>query len=168
MQALTDFAKERFVTKRVPLAEPFDRQRVCQTSSYHPTPRGSTPGVCPFEAPFRHFSHPEPLLSASLDRGRELATRAFQTLVSAARLLFFAPKLSRAEPPNRDQQLPRCHDRSPPEMADNGRFCHVREAFVRAVTNQSDRRIIDISVFELNDYVLDHRAAGPPGLVMDG
>src|SRR5690349_18173086 len=94
-----------------------------------------TPGVNS-----RRLSFPgtfPPLFSASWDRDRELATRAFPALVSAARLLLFRPKLSRTEPPNRDQELPRGHDGFPPEMADNGRFCHVLEALVRAVTNQS-------------------------------
>jgi hypothetical protein len=43
--------------RRFRFGEPCDRQRVCQTSSYQPMPRVSTPGVGHFYAPFRDFSY---------------------------------------------------------------------------------------------------------------
>jgi hypothetical protein len=41
--------------KRVRFGEPCDRERIFRPSSYQATPRGSTPGVARFYAPFRDF-----------------------------------------------------------------------------------------------------------------
>src|SRR6516164_6293941 len=51
--------------RSVSFGEPCDRQRVCQPSSYHLTPRGSPPGVYRFSALFRTVLTLSTPLSAS-------------------------------------------------------------------------------------------------------
>src|SRR5262249_31819753 len=98
----------------VPLAEPCDRQRDCQTSSYHPTPRGLPHGVTRFYPPFCEFSHP-----SAADLGLSLAsTRAAKPGPKRDRfpepLPPFRPKLSDSRSHDREQELaPRAAIRCP-------------------------------------------------------
>ena len=91
--------------RSVLLGEPCDRQRVCQPSSYHPTPRGLPPGVTRFSAPFGAVSHP-----SAADRGLAFAsTRAAQQGpkrdASPQPLPPFRPKLSGSRSHNPEQEL---------------------------------------------------------------
>ena len=88
-----------------PFGEPCDRQRVCQPSSYHPTPRGLPPGVTRFSAPFCAVSHP-----SAADLGLSVAsTRAAQQGpkrdASPQPLPPFRPKLSGSRSHNPEQEL---------------------------------------------------------------
>jgi hypothetical protein len=77
-----------------------------KSTSYHATPRVSTPGVCRFYALFRDFSHAG---AASLDlfaSGLRASNCCLINAGSAVLMLWLGSKLSRAEPPSRDQELP--------------------------------------------------------------
>jgi hypothetical protein len=64
LQSLTAFAKESIVTKRVPLAEPFDPQRVGTTYELTPTAESTAPGGW-------RFPHFTPVYASRLRSPRE-------------------------------------------------------------------------------------------------